>query len=132
MKEITLDIGEVVKVSGYSASALRFYEQKGLIKSVGRKGLRRQYDGKVLDTLALVSLGRAANLTLDEVAAMFDEKGHFHVDRAKLSAKVSEIDQQIARLKATRDGLLHVVQCPSEQHLECPKFQQLMRVAMKL
>jgi DNA-binding transcriptional MerR regulator len=132
MKEITLDIGEVVKLSGYSASALRFYEQKGLIKSVGRKGLRRQYDSKVLDTLSLVSLGRAANLTLDEVAAMFDEKGHLCVDRARLSAKVSEIDQQIARLKATRDGLLHVVQCPSEQHVECPKFRQLMRVAIKL
>lgn len=132
MKEKTLDIGEVVKRSGFSASALRFYEDKGLIRSVGRKGLRRQYDSSVVDTLAIIALGRMANLTLNEIADMFDAKGRLHVNRPQLLQKVDEIDLQIAQLTATRNGLLHVAECPAEHHLSCPKFQQLLRVASSL
>ena len=58
MKNNTLDIGEVVKLSGLPASTLRFYEEKGLIKSIGRHGLRRIFGVGVLDLLSLISLGR--------------------------------------------------------------------------
>lgn len=132
MKEKTLDIGEVAKLSGFSAATLRYYEQRGLIKAVARKGLRRQYDGAVLEKLTLISLGRLANLSLDEIADMFGEKSQLEINRAKLRLKAQEVDEQITRLKATRDSLLHVAECPAEHHLQCPKFQKLMRVANKL
>ena len=70
-----LDIGEVAKRAGIPASALRFYEQKGLVASVGRHGLRRQYDVDVLERLALIALGRSAGFSLDEIARMFAPGG---------------------------------------------------------
>ena len=55
-----MDINEVSKASGLPASTLRYYEQKGLIKSIGRRGLRRAFNPRVVQQLALIALGRAA------------------------------------------------------------------------
>src|SRR5688572_7223587 len=77
----TMDIAEVAKRSGLPASALRFYEEKGLINSVGRQGLRRRFEPKVLDQLALVALGQAAGFTLDEIRSMFAPDGRPRIDR---------------------------------------------------
>ena len=60
-----MDIAEVAKQSGVPASTLRYYEEKGLIASVGRSGLRRVFRPDVLERLALIALGRAAGLSLD-------------------------------------------------------------------
>jgi DNA-binding transcriptional MerR regulator len=54
--------------SGVPASTLRFYDEKGLIASTGRRGLRRLFDPGVLERLALIALGRAAGFSLDEIA----------------------------------------------------------------
>ena len=63
-----MDIAEVARRSGVPASALRYYEARGLIASVGRQGLRRVFAPKVLDELALIALGQAAGFSLDEIA----------------------------------------------------------------
>ncbi|MEO5692510.1 MAG: helix-turn-helix domain-containing protein [Usitatibacter sp.] len=124
-----MDIAEVAQRSGVPASALRFYEQKGLIASVGRSGLRRVFDGGVLDRLALISLGRAAGFSLDEIARMFSPKAKPRIDRKMLAAKALELDHTIRRMTAMRDSLRHAAVCPAPSHLECPSFQRLMRAA---
>ena len=70
-----MDIGELARQSGAAPSALRFYEEKGLIRSSGRHGLRRQYEPEVLDQVALIALGRSAGLTLDEIGQMLTVGG---------------------------------------------------------
>src|SRR3546814_7320286 len=62
-----LDIAEVAQRSGVPASALRYYEEKRLIASIGRRGLRRLFDPGVIERLALIALGRAAGFSLDEI-----------------------------------------------------------------
>lgn len=124
-----MDIAEVAKRSGLPASALRFYEEKGLITSVGRQGLRRSFEPKVLDQLALVALGQAAGFTLDEIRSMFAPDGRPHIDRRMLSAKADEIDATIKQLKAMSNGLRHAAVCPARSHAECPSFQRLVRAA---
>jgi hypothetical protein len=52
-----VDITEVVRRSGVLASTLRFYEEKGLIAPIGRRGLRRMFDSSVLERLALIAMG---------------------------------------------------------------------------
>jgi DNA-binding transcriptional MerR regulator len=59
---IKLDIAEVAERSSIPASTLRFYEEKGLIASTGRRGLRRLFDADVLDRLALIALGGCRSL----------------------------------------------------------------------
>jgi DNA-binding transcriptional MerR regulator len=124
-----LDIGEVAQRSGVPASTLRFYEEKGLIASTGRQGLRRQFDPAVLERLALIALGRAAGFTLDEIARMFAPDGKPRIDRQMLAAKADELDRTIRELTAMRDGLRHAAACRAPSHMECPTFRRILQAA---
>lgn len=124
-----MDISQVARQSGLPASTLRYYEDKGLIRSLGRHGLRRVFGPQILDQLALISLGRAAGFSLDEIRQMFTPKGQPQIDRQQLRNKADELDRQIRRLTAMRDGLMHAAACPAQDHLACPKFQRLLNLA---
>ncbi len=124
-----MDIGEVAQRSGLRPSTLRFYEERRLIASIGRRGLRRQYDAKVLERLALISLGRSAGFSLDEIARMFAPDGRPRIDRRMLAAKADELDCTIRKLTALRDNLRHAAACPAPSHMECPTFRRLLKEA---
>jgi DNA-binding transcriptional MerR regulator len=124
-----LDIAEVVGRAGLPASTLRFYEEKGLITPVGRRGLRRQYDPGVLERLALIALARAAGFSLDEIALMFAPDGQPRIDREALATKADELDRRIAELGVLRDSLRHAAACPAPSHMECPTFRRLLKAA---
>jgi DNA-binding transcriptional MerR regulator len=124
-----LDITEVAKRSGVPASTLRFYEEKGLISSTGRRGLRRLFDPGVLERLALIALASAAGFSLDEIASMFAPDGRPSIDRKMLTAKADELDRTIRKLSAMRDGLRHAAACPAPRHMECPTFRRMLRAA---
>lgn len=124
-----LDIGEVARRSGLPASTLRFYEEKRLIASIGRRGLRRLFDPGVLERLALIAVGRAAGFSLDEIALMFARDGRPRIDRRMLAAKAEELDRTIRKLSDMRDGLRHAARCPAPSHLECPTFRRILRAA---
>lgn len=124
-----LDIAAVAKQAGVPASTLRYYEEKGLIASVGRHGLRRLFDADVLERLALIALGQASGFSLDEIARMFTRDGALHIDRQTLTAKADELDRTIRQLSAMRDGLRHAAVCPAPSHMECRTFRRLLSVA---
>jgi DNA-binding transcriptional MerR regulator len=121
-----LDITEVARTTGIPASTLRFYDERGLITSIGRRGLRRLFAPSVLERLALIGLGQAAGFSLDEIAAMFGPDGRPRIDRRKLEAKACELDARIRDLVRMRDGLRHAAACRAPSHLECPTFQRLL------
>ena len=124
-----MDIAEVSKRSGVPASTLRYYEERGLIASAGRQGLRRRFAPAVLDQLALIALGQAAGFSLDAIGSMFSPAGKASIDRRMLSAKADELDATIKRLKAMSDGLRHAAACPAPSHAECPTFRRLLKAA---
>lgn len=124
-----LDISEVAKRTGMPASALRYYEEKGLVTSIGRRGLKRLFDPDVLERLALIALGRAAGFTLDEIGEMFAADGKPQIDRRALADKADQLDARIRKLESMRDGLRHAAACKAPSHLECPKFRRLMGLA---
>lgn len=124
-----MDIAEVAKRSGVPASTLRYYEKVGLIASIGPQGVRRQFAPAVLDQLALIALGQAAGLSLDEVHTMLSPGGGVHIDRQLLVAKADDIDATIRQLKAVSRGLRHAAACPAPSHAECPTFQRLLKSA---
>lgn len=124
-----MDISEVSKQTGIPSSALRYYEQKGLISSVREKGARRRYPANVLDQLALIALGQAAGLSLDDIRSMLSPHGPPNIDRQLLAAKADEIDTLIKRLRAMSNGLRHAAACPAPSHAECPSFQKLLKAA---
>ncbi|QLQ03644.1 MAG: helix-turn-helix domain-containing protein [Thiobacillus sp.] len=124
-----MDIAEVAKHTGVPASTLRYYEKQGLIASVGRQGMRRRFAPGVLDQLALISLGQAAGLSLDDIRSMLLPNGHPSIDRQMLADKADEIDALIKRLRAVSRGLRHAAACPAPSHAECPSFQKLLKAA---
>ena len=126
---IHLDIAEVARQSGIPASTLRFYDEKGLIASSGRRGLRRTFDPAVLERLALIAVGRAAGFSLDEIAHMFAPEGSPRIDRQMLAAKADDLDKTIRKLSAMRDGLRHAAVCPAPSHMECPTFRRILKAA---
>jgi DNA-binding transcriptional MerR regulator len=124
-----LDIGEVARRAGIPASTLRFYEEKGLVASVGRRGLRRQFDADVLERLALIALGRSAGFSLGEIARMFAPDGRVRIERQMLANKAQDLDHTIRKLSAMRDGLRHAAACRAPSHMECPTFRRLVKIA---
>lgn len=126
-----LDIGEVASASGTAPSALRHYEAAGLIASVGRKGLRRQFPPEVLLQLRVIALCKTAGFTLDEIRGMFGRDGLPNLPRAVLQGKAAEIGAKIAELTALRDTLEHMVACTAPSHMECPSFRRLVAAAGK-
>lgn len=122
-----MDIAEVARRSGVPASTLRYYEERGLISSVGRRGLRRTFDPGVLRQLALIALARGVGFSLDEIRSLVGAAGK--LDRSMLEAKAAELDAAISKMMAMRDELRKALACPAPSHLECPTFQRLLEVA---
>jgi DNA-binding transcriptional MerR regulator len=119
----------VARRSGVAASTLRFYEQKGLIASVGRRGLRRVFAPNVLERLALIALGRAAGFSLAQIALMFAPDGQVRIDRQMLTARAEELERTISQLSTMRDGLRHAAACPAPSHMACPNFRRYLQAA---
>ena len=124
-----MDISEVARKSGVAASALRYYERKGLIRSLESEGARRKFAPAVLDQLALIALGQAAGCSLDEVRVMLTPNGEPAIVPAELAAKADELEQTVVRLRAMIRSLRHAVVCPAPSHAACPSFQKLLKAA---
>lgn len=124
-----MDISDVAKQSGVAASALRYYERKGLIRSLASGGARRKFAPAVLDQLALIALGQAAGFSLDEIRVMLTPDGEPNIDRAMLAAKADELEAMVVRMRAMIRGLRHAVDCPATSHAACPSFQKLLKAA---
>ena len=127
-----MDIGEVAERAGVQPSTLRYYEEIGLIRSDGRRGLRRQYDGDVMLKLSLIALGRTAGFSLAEIAAILGNDGRLELPRDELRARADGLTRQMARLRVLRDTLRHVADCKAPSHLECPAFRKLLNGASRI
>lgn len=125
-----LDIGEVSEKSGLQPSALRHYEEAGLISPVTRHGLRRQFDPQVMMQLKLIAMGKAAGFSLEDIAGMFGRDG-LQLPRPAMHQRADEIDRQIRELTTLSILLRHVAECRAASHLECPTFRRLMDLAGK-
>lgn len=122
-----VDIGEVAAHSGLAPSALRFYEQRGLIAAAGRNGLRRTYRPDVLDRLALIACARQAGFGIAEIARFLAAGPGDTELRQKMAAKADEVDRQIAQLERMRTSLRHAAVCTHEPLVECPEFKQAIK-----
>lgn len=111
-----LPIAEVARRSGFPASALRFYEKEGLIKSSRTGGGQRRYERSTLRRLAFIRAARNIGLTLDEIAAALatlpEGRTPTRADWAQLSRSWRmRLDEQIEALQALRNGLESCIGC---------------------
>lgn len=121
-----LDIGLVAELTGVSASALRFYERRGLIAATGRNGLRRTFAPEVVDTLRLIACAQAAGFSLAQIGRFLvatpDDAGL----KERMAERAAELDHEIDRLTRMRDSLRHAATCTHVPLVACPDFKQLL------
>ena len=111
-----LTIGEVAQRSGMAASALRYYDQVGLIASTRTGSGQRRFERNVLRRLAFVRAARNVGLTLEEIGAALatlpEGRPPTRADWMRLSRGwQARLDEQIAALQALRDDLGSCIGC---------------------
>lgn len=111
-----LTIGAVASRSGVATSALRFYEDRGLIRSVRTSAGHRTYERSVIRRIAFIVFAQRVGLSLAEVEEELSKLPENRVPRrrdwAKLSASwTARIDERIAELERLRAGLTECIGC---------------------
>jgi MerR family redox-sensitive transcriptional activator SoxR len=119
-----LTISEISRRSGVAASALRFYEERGLVRSERAGSGHRRYSRSVLRRIAFIVFAQRMGLTLGEVGAELAKLPENRVpersDWAKISAGwTARINEQIAELERLRAGLTHCIGCGCLSLREC-------------
>ncbi len=112
----TLTIGEVSRRSGVASSALRFYEERGLISSERAGSGHRRYPRPVLRRIAFIVFAQRVGLTLDEIGAELSklppDRAPTRRDWSRLTKSwSSRIDDRIAELERLKDGLTGCIGC---------------------
>ncbi len=111
-----LTIAEVSRRSGVASSALRFYEQRGLITSQRAGSGHRRYPRAVLRRIAFIVFAQRVGLTLDEIgnelAKLPPDRAPNRRDWSRLSSQwTARIDQRIAELARLKSGLTECIGC---------------------
>jgi len=111
-----LTIGDVARRSGVASSALRFYEERGLITSQRAGSGHRRYPRAVLRRIAFVVFAQRIGLSLDEIGAELaklpPDRAPTSRDWARLSSGWTDrIDQRIAELERLKAGLTECIGC---------------------
>ncbi len=112
----TLTIGEFASRAGIASSAIRFYEEKGLIFSQRNAGGQRRFLADQLRRVAFIKAAQAAGISLDEIRAALNtlpaQRTPSKADWEKISAGWrDQLDQRIANLTALRDRLSSCIGC---------------------
>lgn len=128
MADRTVTISELSEATGVAPSALRFYERRSLLDPVGRAGGKRVYAANAIEQVALIDLLKTAGLTLGEIADLIGRDGRVSRDwKARLRAKLDELDIRLLELERSRTILQHGLRCPHELLHECRTHQQIVR-----
>jgi DNA-binding transcriptional MerR regulator len=116
-------IGELARRTGVTTSALRYYEELGLLPRPIRISGQRRYPESAVRLVAAILLHSDAGFTLAEQKALMAASASTPGDRRQLmQRKLAELDEQIARAQAVREAIRHGLRCPYEDITQCPNF----------
>jgi DNA-binding transcriptional MerR regulator len=118
-----LTIGELARRAGVTTSALRYYEELGLLPAPARISGQRRYPESAARLVAAILLYSDAGFTLAEQKALMTTGASPAGDRRQLmQRKLAELDEQIDRALAVREAISHGLNCPHEDITQCPNF----------
>jgi MerR family redox-sensitive transcriptional activator SoxR len=129
-RERLLTIGELASTTGIAATALRYYEQRGLLAPVIRVGGQRRYDSSSVARLMVITFCRFAGLSLDDIAAVVNDESPDRSTTKRIAARhVESIDEQIVRLRLARQMMQAAATCTcaSPESCECGTMAPVIR-----
>jgi DNA-binding transcriptional MerR regulator len=122
MADERLTIGEVADRTGVATSALRYWEEFGLLPAPARVSGQRRYPPSAVEQVGLILLLRDVGFTLREVKTLVGSRSSGDDWRELHRDKLAELDRQIARMQAARTAIAHGLACPHDTVFECPNF----------
>jgi len=117
-EDATFSIGRLADLTGVPATALRYYDDRGLVRPITREAGRRRYDDTAITQVGVVLVLRDAGFTLAEIGQLVNGE-HWH-DLA--TRKLEELDALATRVQVARTALEHALACPHGDPSECPTF----------
>lgn len=114
-----IPIGEAARRLGLNPSALRYYDERGLVPATARQGGRRMYGPDELRRLALITIAQRLGLPLDTAAAILDAPGPQWRDTVR--QQIAQLDELIAQTRRAQAFLTHTLDCPTDHPArDCP------------
>lgn len=118
-----LTIGELASRTGVATSALRYWEELGLLPAPARVSGQRRYPPSAVELVGVVLLLRDVGFTLREVKAFTTSRSPAGDGWRELcQRKLTELDQRIAQAQVARTAIAHGMACPHKDIFECPHF----------
>ena len=117
-----LTIGELARRAGVTTSALRYYEERGLLPAPARISGQRRYPESAARLVAAILLYSDAGFTLAEQLALLAPRDGAPAWKELAQRKLAELDEQIATAQAAREAIRHGLRCPHEDITQCPNF----------
>ena len=131
MADETLTIGELARRTGVAPSALRYYEEIGLLSPAARVSGQRRYGTDAVDLVGAVLFLADVGFTLAEIEQLMAARSTSPQSWRELARrKLVELDERIAEAQAARVAVEHALACPHEDVVECPNFQQIVRLRL--
>jgi MerR family redox-sensitive transcriptional activator SoxR len=131
-----MTIGAVAEQTGRRPSAIRYYEQIGLLPPPDRVSGRRVYGPDTVRTLAVIETGQRAGLTLDEIRALLsatpDDEAAIDRLREVAVRKLPQVKELIERTELVRDWLEAAARCECPSLDDCPLFDDPARLPQKV
>jgi DNA-binding transcriptional MerR regulator len=128
MGDATLTIGELARRTGVAPSALRYYEEIGLLPPPARVSGRRRYAPEAVDVVGAVLFLADVGFTLAEIRQLMAARSRSPGSwRDLVRRKVAELDERIAEAQAARVAVEHALACPHDDIVTCPNFQEVVR-----
>jgi MerR family copper efflux transcriptional regulator len=120
-----IPIGEAARILGMNASALRYYEERGLVRSAGRRQGRRVYGRDELRQLAFLQAAQRLGIPLDAAGEVLEAPGERW--RSTVRGQIEALEELIARARTAQEFLRHAVDCPAEHPVrECHYLQGIL------
>jgi DNA-binding transcriptional MerR regulator len=126
-----LTIGEVARRTGIATSALRYYEQLGLLPTPARISGQRRYPESAVEFVGIILLLRDVGFSLAEQKAFMAARAVARGEWRRLAQrKLGKLDEQIAKAQTARKAIDHALGCPHEDILQCSNFRSLIAAAL--
>jgi MerR family redox-sensitive transcriptional activator SoxR len=123
-----LTIGELARRTGVTTSALRYYDELGLVRPDRRVSGHRRYGVDAVDAVGVIRFFQEVGFTLAEAKRLIaSRKRSPDAWRALAVRKSEELRHRIMREEAARQALQHALVCPKEDFLDCPNFWTTVR-----
>ncbi len=120
-----LSIGELAEHTGLATTALRYYDDLGLVRPVTRASGRRRYAESAVAEVGAILVLREVGFSLTEIGSLV-AGGERRDWQEILDRKLRELDEQQHRLNVARAALEHARRCPAGEPVRCSRFWSII------